>query len=203
MKGKFIVFEGPDGCGKGTQIKIAASYIFDLSKDYDVYITREPTRDYKEIRQRMSQGTDVKKDAEWYANMFVADRRNHVEKYILPALQNGTHVLTDRYKHSTLAYQHTQGIDLNKLIEMHKGLIVPDLTLIFDCSAKLAFQRRRFEGATDVFDKDLEFQEQLRQNYLKLKDVLKDENIVIIDGSKPIDEVAIQTKAEIKKLLNI
>jgi len=203
MRGKFIVFEGIDGCGKGAQIKRAGPYIFDLSKEYDCLTTREPTRDFKEIRQRMAQGTDVKKDAEWYAKMFVADRRNHVEKYIQYLINLGTHVLTDRYKHSTLAYQHTQGIELSKLIEMHEGFLVPDLTLIFDCPAKLAFQRRRYEGATDVFDKDLEFQESLRKNYLKLKDILEGENIVIIDGSKPIDEVFSQTKEELDKILKV
>ena len=71
MKGKFIVFEGIDGCGKGTQLKLAASFIFDLNKDYDVYITREPTRDFKEIREKGYQviivgstSTRIEKDLE-------------------------------------------------------------------------------------------------------------------------------------------
>jgi dTMP kinase len=201
MKGKFIVFEGIDGCGKGTQMKKAASYIFDLNKDFDVYITREPTRDFKEIRQRMASGTDVKKDAEWYAHAFVSDRKNHADNYIRPALEKGTHVLCDRFKYSTLAYQHAQGMKLGHLIEMHKGILVPDLILIFDCPASVAFERRKKEGATDVFDKDLKFQEELRKNYLKLKNELSDENIVIIDATKSIEEVFDEVKKHLSKIL--
>ena len=201
MQGKFIVFEGIDGCGKGTQLKLAASFIFDLSKDYDVYITREPTRDFKEIRERMAAGTDVKQDAEWYANAFVQDRKNHASKYIQPALNNGTQVLSDRYKYSTLIYQSTQGMDFAKLTEMHAGLPVPDLIIIFDCSAKIAFQRRKADGATDVFDKDLEFQEKLRQNYLNLKEKFPEENIIIIDATKATAEVFNEVKQHIKQIL--
>lgn len=201
LKGRFIVFEGIDGCGKGTQLKLAASYVFDKNKDYDTYQTREPTRDFKEIRQRLAQGQDAKKDGEWYAQMFVADRKNHLEKYIIPALNNRTHVLCDRFKHSTLAYQHTQQVPFNKLIEMHQGLLVPDLTIIFDCPAQIAFERRKEDGATEVFDKDLTFQEKLRQNYLKLKEELKNENIIIIDATKSKQEIFEEVKKEIDLLL--
>ena len=92
-------------------------------------------------------------------------------------------------------------MDLEKLKEMHNGLLVPDLTLIFDCSAELAFERRRKAGATDVFDKDLQFQEDLRQNYLKLKTSLPDENIVIIDATDSIDKVFEKVKYEVERAL--
>ena len=197
---KFIVFEGIDGCGKGTQLKLASNFIFDYSKEYDVYITREPTRDFKEIRKKMAQDTDAKKDPEWYAKMFVADRKNHLENYIQPILSKGTFVISDRYKHSTLAYQHTQGMDLEELKKMHKGFLIPHLTIIFDCPAEIAFQRRKEEGATDVFDKDLKFQETLRKNYLKLKDDLN-ENIVIVDATKSVKEVFEDVKQHLKTIL--
>jgi len=196
--GKFIVFEGIDGCGKGTQLKLVHNYLWNLSKNIDIYSTREPTRAYKEIRERMAKGKDVKKDAEWYAQMFVQDRWNHVRELIKPALAKGVTVLCDRYKYSTLAYQHTQGLKLQGLIKNHNGLLVPDLTMIFDCPAKIAFERRKKEGATDVFDRDLEFQEKLRQNYLKLKKALPDDNIVIIDGSKSIEDVFVDVKKELE-----
>lgn len=199
-KGKFIVFEGIDGCGKGTQLKLIHSYLWGLSKEIDVYTTREPTRDYKEIRKEMAKGTDVKKDAEWYAQMFVQDRWDHVRNYIKPALERGIIVLCDRYKLSTLAYQHTQGMALDDLLKMHKELLVPDLTMIFDCPAETAFERRKKEGSIDVFDKDLEFQKKLRQNYLKLKDILFDENMVIINGSKSVDDVFVEVQGHLGKL---
>jgi len=204
MRGKFIVFEGIDGCGKGTQLKKVHSYLWNLSKEIDIYSTREPTRAHKEIRKRMAEGTDVKKDARWYAAKFVEDRWNHIRTLVKPAIERGVVVLCDRYVLSTLAYQHTQGMNLNELIKMHKGLLIPDLTIIFDCPAKIAFERRRKDGAPDVFDRDLEFQEKLRDNYTKIKHLLergsKCKNIVIVDGSKSVDEVFLEAKKHVEKL---
>jgi len=200
VKGKFIVFEGIDGCGKGTQLKMAAAFLFDMNKDFDIFKTREPTRDFKEIREKLAQQTEVKENAEWYLNAFIEDRKNHLVKYIIPALNNGTLVLCDRYKHSTHTYQQTQGIDVNRIIELHNGLLVPDLTFIFDCPASIAFKRRENAGATEVFDKDLLFQEELRQNYLKLKEKLSDEKIIILDAAKKPEEIFEEVK---KHILNI
>lgn len=200
-QGKFIVFEGIDGSGKGTQAKKSALYLFDLSKENDIYLTREPTRDFKEIRARMAQETDVKKAPEWYANMFIKDRVNHTTFYIEPNLAKGTHVVNDRYKLSTVAYQSTQGMDINKLIEMQKDLLIPNLTIIIDCPADIAFERRKAEGATDMFDKDLKFQEELRQTYLKLPSILNGEKIVVIDGTPNPNIVFEQVKKELNLLL--
>lgn len=188
MKGKFIVFEGIDGCGKGTQLHLASYYIFDLNKNNDLYLTREPTRDFKEIRDRLANGKDVKKDGEWYTKMFVEDRKNHIEKYIKPHINNGTHVLCDRYKYSTFAYQQAQGINLKNIINLHEGFLVPDLTLIFDCPAEIAFERRKNSGATEVFDKNLKFLKELRDNYLNLSRILK-ENIIVIDSTPKVETV--------------
>jgi dTMP kinase len=186
--GKFIVVEGIDGAGSTTQLKLITGHILGLSKDFDIYATREPTRNFRGIRERMRASTDVKQDAEWYADAFVRDRRNHVQADIQPALERGTHVVCNRYSYSTLAYQHTQGIPLERLIAMHEGLPVPDMALIYDCPAEIAFRRRQKEGAEDVFDKNLKFQEELRQNYLKLRGVLPQHNIVIIDaGNRSLD----------------
>ena len=189
MRGKFIVFEGIDGCGKSEQIKLAASHIFSLNKDYDVYLTREPTRDFKVIREKMAKGSDTKQDAKWYAKMFVKDRIHHLNNYIMPFLKKGTHVLCDRYKHSTIAYQSTQGMDVNELIKMHDNLLIPDIAFIFDCPAEISFKRINVEGEKEVFDKDLEFQKKLRQNYLKLKNLLPEEKIVVVDATQPVEKV--------------
>lgn len=185
-KGKFIVFEGIDGCGKGTHLKLTHSYLWDLSKEIDIYATREPTRDFKQIREKMAQDTHVKKDAEWYLEMFVKDRKNHLDNYIIPILEEDTTVLCDRYKHSTIAYQNCQGIPLDKIILAHEGLFVPDLTFIFDCPAEIAFERRRGDGATDVFEKDIQFQTRLRKKYLTLPNLLNRERIVIINSNQKI-----------------
>ena len=202
-RGKFVVFEGIDGCGKGTQISRANNYVFNLSKDYDLLLTREPTRDFAEIRSRMASGSDVKKDAYWYLNAFVSDRRNHCLNYISPNLERGTHVFCDRFKYSTLAYQQTQGISLAEIIaehEKYKEILVPDLTIIYDCQANVAFERRKKAGAIDVFDKDFSFQEKLREKYLLLQRELSQERIVVIDGSMDVDEVFNETKKYLDQL---
>ncbi|HME87050.1 MAG TPA: dTMP kinase [Candidatus Nanoarchaeia archaeon] len=200
-RGKFIVFEGIDGGGKGTQSKRAVSYVFDLSKENDILFTREPTRDFAEIRKRMAEGTDVKKDGHWYLGKFVEDRVNHINKYIEPNLANGTHVLSDRYKYSTLTYQPLQSVPLEDVLKAHEGLLIPDLTLIYDCPANIAFERRRSDGATDVFDKDMAFQEQLRLAYLDLPKVLPNENILVVNGNQPIEKVFEETKRALDSIL--
>ncbi len=80
-------------------------------------------------------------------------------------------------------------------------MLVPDLTLIFDCDVSVAFKRRQAAGATDVFEKDCQFQHKLRTNYLNLRQRLRDENIVIIDSARPIDEIAQDVEKHIKALL--
>lgn len=203
-KGKFIVFEGIDGSGKGTQIIKAASFIFSMNKNNDVFITREPTRDFEVLRKRMKKSKSVSENAEWYADFFVKDRKNHVDKYIVPALNNGTHVLCDRYKYSTLAYQQTQGMSFEELNSMHEGVLVPDLVLLFDCPALVAAERRkeRKEGDAEVFDKaNQEWIEKLRQNYLDCKKNLREENIVIIDATNSIENIHNQVKCEIEKII--
>jgi len=202
-RGLFIVFEGIDGCGKGTQLKLAHSYLWDYSKQIDVFTTREPTRNFPEIRKKMASRKTVGDDRIWYAQQFTADRINHCEKYIFPLLKKGTLVLCDRYYHSTLTYQNTQGIAFEELLEMQrqKGILIPDLTFIYDCPVEIAFERRREEGATDVFEKDLEFQKKLRLNYLEIPEKLRDEKIILIDSTSPIEKVSWETKKELEKLL--
>ena len=204
--GKFIVFEGIDGCGKTMQLKLAHNYLWDLNKENEIYCTREPTKHSKEIRKKMQQGKNTKNNKEWYAEHFIKDRENHSLKYIVPSQINGIHILCDRYKYSTLAYQQTQGMKLDKLIQMHNrhAIVEPDLILFYDCPAEIAYQRRlkENEATREVFDKNIEFQKRLRQNYLNLKEILREENIVIIDANQEIEDVFKETKKHIDKLLS-
>lgn len=199
-RGKFIVFEGIDGSGKGTQIKKCANFLFDLDKNYDVYLTREPTRDFKKIRDTMNSSERVMENAKWYLEMFVEDRRNHLEKYIIPMLLNGTHVLCDRYKYSTICYQHAQGIALETLIQKNRNMLIPDITFVLDIDAQIAYERRRIESIRDVFERDIEFQKKVRNNYLNLTNILN-ENIIIIDASKDPERVFETIKCHILSLL--
>lgn len=197
-KGKFIVFEGIDGTGKTVLSGLAANYIF--GKTGNVFLTREPTNQYKIIKERLAQAKDVNDSPEWYNNMYFADRIQHI-KTIKPILNKGVNIICDRYKGTQIVYQSTQGIDLFKIIEMHEGLLVPDLTLILDCPAEISFKRKKGNGDTDIFDKDLEFQKKLRIGYLNLAEILDKENIKLIDANKPIDQVFENVKKELSLII--
>jgi dTMP kinase len=188
--GKFIVFEGIDASGKGTQIKLLHNYLYELSKFNHLVLTREPYNS-KELRRIMSQDKDAYSNPEKCAELFINDRANHLAKIIQPNLGEGMIVLSDRYKYSTLAYQHTQGIDLDNLIFQHQAMPIPDLVFLIDIPIEVALERmaKQKDGREAKFESDLDFQGKLRENYLSLKFKLPREPIYIIDGSQPIEKV--------------
>ena len=205
MQGKFIVLDGMDGAGKTTQVMKLVEYIFKKDKRNHIVLTREPYASEfgLEIRRLLAESTDPMQNGPRMTELYVNDRKIHVEKIITPSLAKGMQVLCDRYKYSTLAYQQTQGIPLQKLIEMHKGMPIPDLALIFELPAQIAIERLTKDSIRkrkEVFER-IEFQEKLRHNYLALKDQLPNENIVIIDASKSVEEMFSQIKVETDKIL--
>lgn len=193
--GKLIVIEGIDGSGTTTQAAKLAEYLF-KKEGYHIFLTKEPTgfETGREIKRKLKEDkaagiNPFKEKGEEYAELYVRDRGRHVKGAIVPYLEQGVHVVCDRYKYSTFAYQQAQGQDLDKLIEMHKGLVVPDLILILDLPAEEALRRRVGSKTTPELFEKLEFQEAVRTNYLALKDKLSEENIVVVDGAKSIEEV--------------
>ena len=203
QRGKFIVLDGIDGSGKGTQAKLLADYLFDCDKKNHIFLTREPynSEHYAEIRKLLKEGISPKDNAEVMAELFVKDRKVHA-KLIEEFLSRGIYVVCDRYKYSTLAYQQTQGIPLAKLIEMHKGILVPDLAVIFDMPVEIALKRVKNSNRSheEVFEQR-GFQEKLRQNFLALLATLPDEKIIVIDGSGLIAEVFEAILKETDKIL--
>ena len=183
-RGLFVVLEGIDGSGKTTQLQKTAKYLFNKSKYNHILATREPYKS-RETREILRQDSDPYAKARKLAELFVQDRKEHVDEIILPALKKGLYIISDRYKYSTIVYQSVQGIPLQELIEMHKGMLVPDLTLIFDVPVKTAMQRmKNDERREQKFESNRGFQEKLRQRYLELPKIFPDENIIIIDGEK-------------------
>jgi dTMP kinase len=205
-KGKFIVLEGIDGCGKGTQAKELAMYLFGIDKKNHILITREPTNISlygRKVRELLRKCRDPKQEAEYFTKLYVKDRWHHIKCAIEPALRYGSIVVCDRYKYSTISYQLAQGIELKKLLDLHKGMIKPDITFIIDVSVDEAIRRiYRTKDMKDVFEKK-DFLELVRNNYLKMKDIFKRENIVIIDGMQTPQYVFYDIKRKIDHLLTV
>ncbi|MEK6886167.1 MAG: dTMP kinase [Nanoarchaeota archaeon] len=204
-RGLFITFEGIDGCGKSTQAKMLADYIFGLNKYNHVLKTREPYKN-QDIRKILQNEEDPYSQARKLAEMFIGDRQRHVKELIAPTLNTGTHVISDRYSLSTLSYQQTQGMELNELVKMHSGLPIPDLTYIVNVPVKVATERMKKDGERkeeQKFEKDIDFIEKLRQKYLELPWKLHNHNVVVIDGTKTPEEIfEKQIKPAFDKLYN-
>ena len=197
MKGAFIAIEGIDGCGKGTVLKNIAQQLFDTDKNAHVLLTREPYK--REWLTKFLSQLDPVAQGEQALKLFVEDRAKHC-KMIETCMKKGIIVLSDRYKHSTYAYQMAQGIPFEKIYELHKPLLVPDLTIVVDISATEAVKRLFGTGKdAHAFHKE-EFLAKVRENYLKLKELLK-ENIHYIDGTKDRETVAAEALKLVKHLL--
>lgn len=204
MAGKFIVFEGLDGSGKGTMLALTADYIFNSRKEFDkLLLTREPTSSAvgNHIRKILAKDLDPMSKAKQLLQLYLDDRKEHLEKVIKPAIQKNVLVLCDRYKHSTLCYQQTQGIPFEKIQKLHEKMLVPDLTIILDVPPAIALERIAGDRTgIEKFEKDF-FLSELRENYKRLPEKLSKENIKIIDASGSIKQVFSLVKKEVEKVL--
>lgn len=190
MKGKFIVLEGPDRCGKSTQAKLLYNYL--LEKGCDVVLTREPggTPSAEKIRQIVLEpGVDIRPVAELL--LYEASRAQHTQEKIIPALQEGKVVICERYSMSTSAYQgYARGLDLNMIETVNQiattGL-KPDLTLVFLMSDNYFSSRGEYLFSDRLEREDREFRQNMRQGYKNL--VGRTENAYLIDADQDIDAV--------------
>ncbi|WP_306256796.1 dTMP kinase [Pararhizobium sp. IMCC21322] len=188
--GHFITFEGGEGSGKSTQIKLLADHL--RKADFDVLETREPggSPNAEAIRQYLLSGMAEGKGPRAEAMLFTAARMDHVENTIKPALNAGTWVLCDRFMDSTRVYQgmdlDTETVDLLEKIAVEKTR--PDMTILLDLPAKQGLQRalsRDPDGIKDRFEKEDEaLHEERRQAFLRLAQS-EPKRIAIIDASKP------------------
>lgn len=202
QKGLFITFEGADGSGKTTQLNNIKTFLEE--KGYDVVITREPgaLEIGQKIRNILLHHDGVIADrCEMF--LFLADRAQHVETFIKPAIEMGKIVLCDRHTDSTIAYQgYGRGQDielLKKLNSIAVNGIVPDLTLLFDVSTETAQQRvgnekDRMESA------GIEFHKKVRNGYLELQKEYPD-RIKLINANNSIETVFADAKNIIIDLL--
>lgn len=190
MKGKFIVLEGPDRCGKSTQAKLLYNYF--LARGYDVLLTREPggTPTAERIRQIVLEpGLDVRPMAELF--LYEASRSQHTQEKILPALQAGKMVICERYTMSTCAYQgYGRGIDLHTIETLNQIATLglqPDLTLVFLMSDKYFIERGEYLFSDRLEQEDLAFRQKMRRGYQEM--VSRTPNAYLIDADRNIDEI--------------
>jgi len=201
MKGKFIVIDGIDGAGTTTQSLKLMHNLFNYDKKMHVVLTREPTRSEKCAKLMMLlKGKDPKENAEDFLQAFYEDRVDHVQNIINPNLAFGVTVVSDRYDFSTFAYQGVQGIDMARMVEMHKDLTKPDILFLVDVPAKEAVRRMNIRIVSTVFEKE-DFLELVRQKYLEYANLLSSkQRIYVIDGTKSIDEISSEIFEIVKTL---
>src|SRR3989338_6157118 len=203
-KSLFIVLDGMDGSGKSEMVKLLHNYIFSKSKSYKILTTREPTsgRYGREIREILASDKDPKENAEKLLELFIKDRREHVNNSIVPFLKksngNVNIVLCDRYYYSTIAFQAVQGLDMGTLIEKNKKFLKPDIAFIMDLKPKIALERIK-KRKKEKFE-NIDFMKKLRKKFLELPGILGD-NIKIVDASKEADVVFEDIKKEVDKML--
>lgn len=139
MKGKLIVIEGIDGSGKSTCAKNLTEKLNSIN--IKTIYTFEPTHSHygaKLIEGMLSEDLDAEEEL----LLFVKDRKEHIEYMIKPALEEGYFIILDRYFYSSVAYQGAKGIDINRIINMHKDFIVkPDIVFIFHLPIDIALNR--------------------------------------------------------------
>ncbi|NOX44987.1 MAG: dTMP kinase [Caldiserica bacterium] len=188
MRPLFIVLEGPDAAGKSTQLELLAAEL--SRRGIDVVTTREPggTDLGRALRGIL---LDPRRRIEPLAELFLllADRRQHVEELIKPALAEGKWVISSRYTLSSLAYQgYGRGIPMEtvrRLNEIATGGLSPDYTFLLDVPPEVALERA---GETDRFEAEgLAFRARVREAYLQL--IKSVPNGYVIDATRPPEEV--------------
>jgi len=192
--GRFITFEGIDGSGKSTQIRMLADTLRD--EGYDVVLTREPggSEGAEEIRSLVLEGDPDRWSAETEILLFTAARRDHLERTILPALAAGKVVLCDRFADSTRMYQGLSRGDLRGIVDQLHRLMIgrePDLTILLDMDPATGLARAKSRQTSEERFEDFgqTLQEQMRQGFLALAKEYAP-RFRVINGDQPLQDVA-------------
>jgi len=191
--GKFIVLEGINGCGKGTQLPYLANLICGADKSSTVFWTREPNdfdENGRKAREMLKCDGNPYENAHEAVGYFAKNRNTHNEIFV-PMLERGINVISDRYWHSNFAFQGAQGVDYLEINLANNDSRTPDLTMILDVPVEVVFDRldHRDGKTRRKFDSDKRFLAKVRQNYLGLPNTMQEKNVVIINGNQGIEAV--------------
>ncbi|MBG0826832.1 dTMP kinase [Planomonospora sp. ID67723] len=202
-RGVFVAFEGGEGSGKTTQSRLLAIWLRD--QGFDVVQTREPGSTKVGMRLRailldaVHQGLSARSEALLYA----ADRAEHVEKVILPALHRGAMVISDRYVDSSLAYQGAgralEQEDVARINAWATGGLVPDLTILIDTPPSVGLAR--LGGAADRIESEpLEFHERVRREFRALA-AADPGRYAVVDGTLAQEEISRLIHDRVREIL--
>ena len=191
-RGTFISFEGVDGCGKSTQVKILMDRL--QEEGNECILVREPggTKISEHIRDILLSNKNLDLSSRTEALLMTASRAQLTKQKIIPALNSGKCVIADRFSDSTLAYQGGgRGLDLDYLISLNdfatKG-IIPDITFNLDINPESAFNRSSSTEPDRIENAGIEFQKKVRQQYKIIAKRFPD-RIFTIDGSNSISSI--------------
>lgn len=199
-RGKFIVFEGTDGSGKSTQIKLLAKYL--EGKGVSCYVTCEPTDSPFGALLRSCLNGRVETDEYTIAAMFAADRLDHIYNQVngmLSKLEEGTTVLCDRFYLSSFAYNGGM-VDTDWVISLNaaaRKALRPDMTIFIDTPIEEAMRRVNRRSETDRYE-TLERQIKIREKYFELFARFEDENVHIVKSESDRDS----TQSHIRRIIN-
>jgi dTMP kinase len=198
VPGTFITFEGIDGSGKSTQLRLLNNFL--RTAGCNVLLTREPggTKLGLRLREALLDATE-EVDPLTELLVFAADRAQHVRRILVPSLEKGEVVISDRYADATVAYQGAgRGFSpelISQIVQLATGGLKPDLTLLFDVSIKDATARttRRSSGKStakgerDRLDiEDAEFHARVRDAYLRIAKA-EPERVKVIDTTGAVE----------------
>lgn len=208
MKGLFITFEGIDGAGKSTQLKLTAQALRELG--YEVVESREPggTSLAEKVRELVLDPS-LPLNTTTQTLLYLAARSEHVDKVLKPAVAAGKIVLCDRFSDSTLVYQGlAQGKALDELYELRRlndfacAGLTPDATLIFDGDPQKLLTRRQVRGVSDRYElQGLDFQQRLRTGFLAIAKA-EPQRVHLINAEDTPEKVFAAVMQSIKALLN-
>lgn len=203
MPGTFITFEGIDGSGKSTQLRLLNNFL--RIGGCDVVVTREPGGTPLGLRLRAAL-LDAQEQVDPLTELlvFAADRAQHVRRLLRPALESGRVVLSDRYADATVAYQGSgRGFTpelISEIVALATEGLKPDLTLLFDLpvdESTTRTGRRSDKQKVDRLDaEDAEFHARVRDAYLRIA-AAEPDRVRVIDTSGPVDE----THARVKEIV--
>lgn len=192
--GRLIAIEGIDGAGTTTQARRLVDWL--KASGLRAHLTREPSDGpVGRLLREILAGEHAPTDATTLSLLFAADRADHLQREVEPAIADGQVVVSDRWYHSSLAYQGAEE-ERAWILELNRRARRPDMTIILDVDAEVAAGRRAADGRTEEIFDGLEVQKRVAAGYREVAAALGDsERIELIDGHADPDEVARRIQA--------